>query len=147
MPPRGTLFKLLIFFVVISGCWAVVGNAVAGLTIASEGKSRYRIVIATNAIPSERYAAEELQRYLEKISGAKLPIITDAEKDDSREILLGDNAHLRKLRKQPDLSQRGTDGFILRADGDRFIIAGGKPRGTLSWCSVVHAGTGGCAAE
>jgi hypothetical protein len=43
---------------------ALGANARAELTIAEKGRSLYRIVIATNAIPSERYAAEELQRYL-----------------------------------------------------------------------------------
>ena len=51
---------------------ALGANARADLTIAEKGRSLYRIVIATNAIPSERYAAEELQRYLERVGGAKL---------------------------------------------------------------------------
>ena len=40
--------------------------ASAALTLADQGKSPYRIVLATNAIPSERYAAEELQRCRER---------------------------------------------------------------------------------
>src|SRR2546428_649887 len=51
---------------------ALGADARAELTIAEKGRSLYRIVIATNAIPSERYAAEELQRYLERLGGAKL---------------------------------------------------------------------------
>jgi len=98
------------------------------------GKMRapyYRIVVADNAVPSERYAAEELQRYLERLSGAKLPIVSDAESIQSREILLGDNAHLRKLKPDIDFNRFGTDGFALWTDGNRLIIAGGRPRGTL----------------
>src|SRR5579862_6964490 len=67
----------------------------ASLTLADKGASEYQIVLSTNAIPSERYAAEELQRYLQKITNAKFPIVTDAERLQGREILLGDNAHLR----------------------------------------------------
>jgi hypothetical protein len=44
------------------------------LTLASEGKSRYCIVLATNAPPADQYASQELQHYLEELSGAKLPI-------------------------------------------------------------------------
>jgi hypothetical protein len=51
---------------------ALGANARAELTIAEKGRSLYRIVIATNPIPSERYAAEELQRYLERVGGVKL---------------------------------------------------------------------------
>jgi hypothetical protein len=106
-------------------------SARAALTLAAKGKTDYSIVIATNAIPSERYAAEELQRYLEKMSGAKLPIVTDAARAGSREILLGDNAHLRKLGLKLEADKIGTDGFILRTEHNRLIILGDKPRGTL----------------
>ncbi len=103
----------------------------AELTLAAKCKSRYTIVLATNAIPSERYAAEELQRYVEKMSGVKLPIVSDTERAGAREILLGDNAHLRKLGLKLEPDKMGTDGFVLRTDKDRLIIAGAKPRGTL----------------
>jgi len=104
----------------------------ADVTIADQGKSQYRIILPAGAIPSESYAAEELQRYLEKISGAKLSIVTDAEKSAPREILLADNAHLAKLRTKVDFAKLGPDGFVLRVDGKRLIIAGGRPRGTLN---------------
>src|SRR5207247_2341073 len=108
-----------------------VSRARADLSVARNGKTSYSIVISSNAIPSERYAGEELQRYVEKISGAKLPVVTDANAASSQEILLGDNSHLRALKNRPDFSKLGTDGFVLRTDGKRLIIAGAKPRGTL----------------
>lgn len=106
--------------------------AQADVTLADKGKSSYRIVVPTDTIPSERYAAEELQRYLEKISGAKLAIVTEAERPVGREIVLGNNARLAKLRSAIDFKALGPDGFVLRTDGNRLIIAGGRPRGTLN---------------
>lgn len=103
----------------------------AQVVLTEKGKSPYRIVIPTNALPSERYAAEELQRYLERISGVKLPVVTDSEPMTDHEILLGDNAHLRRLRLRVDFAQLGTDGFVLRTHRQHLIIAGGRPRGTL----------------
>src|SRR5256886_3445397 len=110
---------------------AASAPASGATTIAEKAGSRYRIIVAANAIPSERYAAEELQRYLERMSSARLPIVTDTEAMESREVLLGDNAHLRKLKLNIDFRRLGTDGFALRTDGKRLIIAGGRPRGTL----------------
>lgn len=110
----------------------MAATAVADVTIADNGKTKYRIVLPANAIPSERYAAEELQHYLEAISGAKLAIVADTERPASREILLGDNVHLAKLRAKVDFAGLGPDGFVLGVEGNRLIIAGGRPRGTLN---------------
>src|SRR5438552_12780600 len=82
------------------------------LKLINHGKSRWQIIIASNSIPSERYAAEELQHYLEKMTGAKLPIRTDASRVKAHEILLGENAHLRKLGVQTDFDKLGAEGFI-----------------------------------
>ena len=117
-------------------CLSTALVARADVTIADKGRSQYRIVVSASAIPSERYAAEELQRYLEKMSSAKLPIVTDAEKPAAQEILLGDNTQLAKLPPVVDFTKLGPDGFVLRVDGHRLIIAGGRPRGTLNG---VHA--------
>jgi len=107
-------------------------NASAHLTLGANGQSRYRIVLPAHAIPSERYAAEELQHYLEQMTGARLPIVTDAAPRTACEILLGNNAHLRPLRLRVNADVLGTDGFALRTRGRTLIIAGSGPRGTLN---------------
>jgi uncharacterized protein DUF4838/glycosyl hydrolase family 67 len=114
-----------------SALWLSSTADAAELTLASKGASGYQIVISAQAIPSERYAAEELQHYLQKITDAKFPIVTDANAVHGREILLGDNAHVRKLGLDVDFDRLGQEGFILRTARNRLIIAGGKPRGTL----------------
>ena len=49
------------------------------LVLADGGQSAYRIVVADDASPSTRHAARELQTFLEQITGAKLPIVSDRE--------------------------------------------------------------------
>ena len=61
-------------FLLLAVALAMSASARADVALADKGKSRHRIVVAADAIPSERYAAEELQRYLERLSGVKLPI-------------------------------------------------------------------------
>jgi hypothetical protein len=108
------------------------GNVMAQITLVENGKSDYRIVIPKDAIASEKYAAEELQRYLEKISGAKLPIVTDAEKVFPQEIVLGlNNAHCKELFPAKRLPNLGTDGIFLSAYDEAVFIGGGQPRGVL----------------
>ena len=128
------LRRVLLWIVLIL---PLIGAARGDVRLANDGRSRYRIVVATNALPSEIYAAEELQRYLERLSGARLEIVADTEPFQAREILLGDNLHLGRLMlrnpaRQVDRARLGTDGFVLRTEGDTLILAGGKPRGVLN---------------
>ncbi|MEM3648819.1 MAG: DUF4838 domain-containing protein [Thermoproteota archaeon] len=101
------------------------------IVLADEGKSPYRIIIPVDAIPSEHYAAEELQKYFERISSVKLPIATDDQPMASHEIMLGDNKHLHSLGLQVDLSKLGSEGFLLKTFNNHLVIVGGRPRGTL----------------
>ncbi len=59
-----------------------------GLDLVVNGHSRYVIVLPVNAIESERHAAEELQTYLQEMSGAKLAILDDAQPESATEIRL-----------------------------------------------------------
>ena len=106
--------------------------AFGDLTLAENGTSPFRIVIPAQAIPSERYAAEELQSYLLKISGAKLPILTDSESAGKHEIVLGETSRARKSRERFAFGDYGTDGFNLQTENGRLFITGGRPRGTLN---------------
>jgi hypothetical protein len=94
-------------------------------------QSPYQIVVAARAIASERYAAEELQRYLERIIGVRLPIITDGDERTAKEIVLGAATVPNEAAGPAVDNQPGADGFTLRTTGDRLLIAGPRPRGTL----------------
>lgn len=101
------------------------------LQVVDRGASRYVIVLPAQSSPSEQYAAEELQSYLEKISGARLPIVPDTAPGSKREIWLGNNARLQSSGLQIDWERVGSDGFHLQTHGHHLVIAGGTPRGTL----------------
>ncbi|HEY3835503.1 MAG TPA: DUF4838 domain-containing protein [Bryobacteraceae bacterium] len=105
---------------------ALLAAPTQALTLVDHGKSAYTIVIASQASPSEQHAAQELQRFLEEMSGARLPIATDAQPVAGNHlVLLGESA---KLNLHRDF---GPEEFLLRADGSKLIIAGGHQRGTL----------------
>jgi hypothetical protein len=112
--------------------WLMASQVNAQFTLVEKGRSSARIVIPADAIPSERYAAEELQRYIERISGARLEIVGDTARPGRTDILLGDNAHLRTLKNRPAIGPLGEDGCVLRTSGSKLILAGGRPRGTLN---------------
>ena len=92
------------------------------------GKSAYAIVVAPDASLSERHAAEELQKFLEQISGARLPITAKAQ---ARMVLVGRSPALDSLKPGIPFDQLGTEGFALKTAGPHVIIAGGRLRGTM----------------
>ena len=51
------------------------------LTLAQKGKARAAIVIADNATPVAKYAADELVWHLKRITGAEFPTITESKFD------------------------------------------------------------------
>lgn len=99
--------------------------------LAAEGQSSYRIVIGQAAGPSTRYAAEELQHFLERMTGARLPIIADTGVAAPHEILVGRSKRLDPLGIKVDFEALGTEGYVMRTVGPHLVIAGGEPRGTL----------------
>lgn len=78
------MFKFTLICLLIT---ALAGGA-AGMTLVNKGKPACTIVIAPDAGEQEKLAATELQTYLRKMSGAEVPISTDAMVAGSR-ILLG----------------------------------------------------------
>ena len=99
--------------------------------LADAGLSDYHIVIARAASPSVSYAAQELQGYLRKITGARLPIVADTEPAQAHEILVGQSSRFDSLGLAVDWKALGKEGCVLRIAGERLVIAGGEPRGTL----------------
>jgi hypothetical protein len=119
--------RIIFFFGLVS----ISATAHAAFDLVEKDKTSFSIVVPTNALPSEKYAAEELQKYLEKISGVRLPINAESDKAPYHEILIGNCSELRKIGLSGKVEGLATDGFILQTDHDRLVIAGNQPRGTL----------------
>ena len=95
-------------------CASVVHPAVAGPFLVEDGQPRAVIVIADSARRSTRLAAAELQTYIEKISGAKLSIVTQPDSSTPVRVFVGQSSYTDKLGIT-------TDGLH---DGAYRIVAG-----------------------
>ncbi|MEW6360159.1 MAG: DUF4838 domain-containing protein [Planctomycetota bacterium] len=94
------------------------------LTLVRDGQPRAAIVVPKEANYGEKKAAEEMQTYLKKASGAELPIKAEGDPVEGVKIVLG--------RACKDLTGKPTgDGFAIETHGDSILIAGGNERGTL----------------
>ncbi len=101
------------------------------LVLAENGRSAYTIIIPQEASPSERYAAEELQRWLKESSGAELPIRTEADSMPQEAILLSRNRQVEQLHPAIDWPALGEEGYAMVTHGRRLILAGVGERATL----------------
>jgi len=108
------------------------------LVLAEKGESAFRIVVADDASPSTKYAAEELQHWLKEMTGAELPMMSanialGVPVQALHEIILADagNPHLAALQVDIDFAKLGKEGYVLRTAGPHLIIAGSGVRGTL----------------
>jgi hypothetical protein len=104
----------------------------AALTLAQDGKSDYVIALAQDAIPSEKTAAEQLQKYLNQVTGASFAVKPENEvAADAPQILVGAGNRVKTLLAKQDWAALGQDGIVIKTVGNRLILAGGRPRGTL----------------
>ena len=105
------------------------------MKITLNGKGMARIILPENPTPREKYAAEELCSYIEKISGAKL------SEGDGRIIIGGPerNPVARELISKKDFFREvpGPEGFMILSRGNDLLLAGSSKnphemeRGTL----------------
>lgn len=101
------------------------------IILTENGFSRYRIVVPAAATPNELKASEVLQNYLLQISGAALPILSADKGRSPYEIVLGQNERLDKVGLRVNWNALKEDGFLIKTDSMRLVIAGGSEKGTL----------------
>ncbi len=97
-------------------------------TLAINGRTGYRIIVAPNATESDRKAADVLHTYLKKVSGADFPISQSTPNAKDSIIWIGSTG---PAPIEIDWKSLEGDGFCIRTFGHQLIIAGGNHKGTL----------------
>jgi hypothetical protein len=113
-------------------CMSGKASAQAAITLAKEHKAVAVITLASDAIPAERTAAVELQKYLQEVTGAEFALQTETQvPDDAPQVLVGDGPWVKSLLPNEDWAVLESDGIVIKTVGEKLILAGGRPRGTL----------------
>ena len=99
------------------------------LKLIENGVSNYKIVHSAAADEATLHAAEELRFFLKQITGCELPVVTDEEPPEESEIVVGLCARTDKYLRR--MEPVGEEGFYIRTDYRRLILAGRTPRGNL----------------
>ena len=98
--------------------------------IVDDGESDYVIAVADGADECIFTAADEMQTYIEKISGVHLDILSEGNVPQGKKaVYIGETKASEKTGA--DYSSLKEDGFLLYSDGNNLIIRGEDSRGTL----------------
>lgn len=98
------------------------------IVVPGNGQLSAQIAINQDALPVEKHAAAELQKYIRQMSDAELPVAYDASSDHPN-IYIGQAAPPRGV----DLSEWtiGFDGYVVKSINDDIILIGLKPYSCL----------------
>lgn len=127
------MYRLFCFLLLLSMTFCLRASADSSRTVnfVKNGSSRYRIVIPRNPSPAVSYAAEELQRFVEESTGARLPIITEERFGFAPSVLLGPCRKTQKAGLLEQAAALSEDGVIIRSLGKDFALLGQNERGNL----------------
>jgi len=123
--PKKTFFFLFILFTIVS---CSRNNAIK---LANNGQSQYHIIISKEAFSLEIRAADTLSKYLNLVTGAKFPVITDEQKSSEFEILIGNTSRKASKKYQKEAEKLPEDAFLIKTEGKKhenlpYQASGGK---------------------
>ena len=125
------MIRYACFLLVLIGTLVSANAVSAGMTLVQDGQPACTIVIAPDAGDQEKVGANDLQAYLDKMSGAKPAIVSDASVAGNR-ILIG------VFGRQPvegwNGKRPGRDAFAIetrarKGGGTDLFLVGGDQRG------------------
>lgn len=93
------------------------------------GSNGLPVVTGVSPSPTEQFAASELSQYLEKMTGAHFA--TQAAGHVPRSAFVIGSEEVQALDPSFAQADLGEDGFVIRREGNRVLIAGQTGRGTL----------------
>jgi len=114
------------------------------LVLVDQGESAYRIVVAVDASIQDYYAAQQLQQYIEEMSGVKAPIVGDDNALTETEIIVGFNRHFDRLGLEVKKDSFSPEEFLIKTVGQTLVIIGGTPRGVLYGVNSLLTDDWGC---
>jgi hypothetical protein len=120
-----SLYRIALFAVsvtaVVSGFWS--DQAAAGeFVLVRDGQPAATIVVAAAPTAAAAFAAQEIQYHVQKITGAVLPIKSDADKVDGVRVLVGPSKAV--AQSGVDVGQFKDQEYLIRFDNDTLILVG-----------------------
>lgn len=106
-------------------------GAEAEMVLAEGGEAKCVIVRQPGATEPERYAVEELASTLKQMTGADYRVVEATGEVPAAAIVVGPGAAAEAAFPEVKLGSFGEEQIAIRTKGNRLLLAGGRPRGTL----------------
>lgn len=100
------------------------------LLLAEKEKTKCVILVDPSATAPERNAAYELAATLHQITGANFLLRTNTDAPEHA-ILVGPGAAARRVFADVPFDTLGAEELLIKTKGNRLLLVGGSPRGTL----------------
>lgn len=109
------------------------GNPGPMLTLVSNGKSPYSILLSGKPTPQDEKAAADSAQWLKEMTGAEFPIVREgAYKPRGKEISIGRTHLLDKSGISDARADLGNEGYAIAVKGSTLFLFGGKTRGVIN---------------
>jgi hypothetical protein len=99
--------------------------------ISENGKPQCVLVGQADATEPEKAATRELRNLLQQITGARFELTNAPKEITEHAIIVGPGPLAAKYFPDLDLASFGSEELVVRVKGDKLLLAGGRPRGTL----------------
>jgi len=106
-------------------------NGLQKITLVSDGASKYSIFLSPAASSIDSQAGFVLQKYIQMISGALLPVKLPSMQGTSPAIYIGSTGRSKNIPSDINWPALEEDGFIIKTTDRDIIIAGGSEKGSL----------------
>jgi hypothetical protein len=103
------------------------------LTLASNGKAEYTIVLPAKQTEQEYWAAFDLKNWLDKMTGAQFPKISEGTGDvpTGKVISVGSTQMLENANLAESKIDLADEGYAIAVKGETLFLFGGRKRGPI----------------
>jgi hypothetical protein len=102
------------------------------LTLSTDGKTEYAIVLPAEATLVEQTAAKELKQHLDAVTGADFVVVKETEADAAKpQIVVGNSKRMKEFLPEIDVTKLPYDGIVIKSVGKNLVLLGHPQRGTL----------------
>ncbi len=110
---------------------SIINSLALAFVIALNGAPKTKIIVADDCHSAERFAAEDLQHWINEISGAKVPLESVSGRASQKGVIYVGGAFAEGVFDD-DLKTIGeSDGFAIREKDGSVYLFGTKPRASI----------------